>query len=480
LSINNDETIRKIIIYTIIPYSFPFTEKWITLFTKEDKIPVHVYLKTVRRFDILNLFFSKLPSVTHFAFGNQLPTFDPSKFTWMPSDRFGQVNFMKATFNFDVTEKKLNDTKKEIKKIYLPLCVEGIKRISTGYRLITNTYFPRNFTINDIIAYRLGFILKNNNQYYEEKEAYPNVDFQDSYPDDKPTIDISDFLKYDGNIRLHTELMTNAEDFFTEDNYRMSVIEANTAVETLIFNILKKYYNTFPITCRNEVSFEQLSRMSIAKINKYLNIISPKITSSKQWNHWKSKCQELRHDIVHNQVTPKRNETKEALSSANALLELLKNFLYDENDWILEATAFIKDKEKAKSYLRKSIAVKPNADAYYYLGNIDFIVQKYDTARKYYEKALKYFNHPVFYYNIGNCDKEQKLYKDAIKHYDIAISLNFELRHPYINPYYQKLLILLEQNVEHTPNDIIQLLNVLIEAFPHNTEFQTLRAKFES
>ena len=144
------------------------------------------------------------------------------------------------------SEKKLNDIKKEIKNTYLPLCVESIKRISTGYRLLTNTYFPRNFTKNDIIVIRLGFILKNKNYYYEEKEAYSNVDFNVSYPDDKLTIDISDFLKYDKNLWLHTELMLNAEDFFTEDNSRMSVIEANTAVETILFNIVEKHYRTYP------------------------------------------------------------------------------------------------------------------------------------------------------------------------------------------------------------------------------------------
>ena len=243
MSIHNDEIIKKIIIYTIIPYSFPFTEKWITLLTKEDKIQVLVHLKTHKRFDILNQFFSKFPSINLRVGGTQLPTFDPSKFKWMPNDRFGQVNYILASFYFDVVDKNLIDIKKEIKKTYLPLCVESINRISTGYRLLNNTYFPRNFTINDITAYRLGFILKNNNYYDEEKEAYPNINFQDYYPDDNPTIDISDFLKYDKNVWLHTELIINAEDFFWEKNYRMSIVEANIAIETIIFSILEKYYN---------------------------------------------------------------------------------------------------------------------------------------------------------------------------------------------------------------------------------------------
>ena len=78
-------------------------------------------------------------------------------------------------------------------------------------------------------------------------------------------------------------------------------------------------------------------------------------------------------------------EAKNALLSAKELVELLKDFLYDEEDWILEATAFINDREKAKRYLKKSLSVKPHPDAYYYLGHIEFEAKNYDIAIKHYK-----------------------------------------------------------------------------------------------
>jgi hypothetical protein len=49
------------------------------------------------------------------------------------------------------------------------------------------------------------------------------------------------------NIPIHIELIINVEDFFIEGNYRMTVIEADATVESMISELLKKhYYNNFP------------------------------------------------------------------------------------------------------------------------------------------------------------------------------------------------------------------------------------------
>ena len=394
MSLKKDEQIKTIRIIIIIPFSFPFTQKLIKLQNRDH--PISVFLNTHRRSDILDQFFPPLHSFNFFINDRQLPNFDLSKnFTWLSNDRFGQLNFTSATFYFFATEKNIDDIKKAMEKKYLPLCVDVINRISTGYRLLTNTYFPRNVTKNDIIAYRLAFS-QNKNDYYEEK-SYRNVDFQDSYPDDKPTIDISDFLKYDKNIWLHTELILNAEDFFMEYNYRMSIIEADIAIESIIYSILEKYYSSVTMDTQvREIFLKELLKNRIDEVVKrYLNLISSnltgfKITESKEWGKWKNKCHDIRNDVMHQRKKPEVSQAQDALSSAKALLELLKDSLYDENDWILEATAFINDREKAKKYLHKSENdVKPNADAYYYLGNIDYEDKKFDTAREYYEKALE-------------------------------------------------------------------------------------------
>ena len=181
---------------------------------------------------------------------------------------------------------------------------------------------------------------------------------------------------------------------------------------------------------------------------------------------------------MHQRHKPNVGQAQDALSSAKALLELLKDLLYDEKDWLLEGTAFINDREKAKRYFVKSNAVKPNPDAYYYLGNIECEAQNFLTAIKHFEEALKYAKKPFIYYSLGRCYEYQGLYEDAIKQYNNSINLKCPLRDPYNNPYYRKLLILTEQNFDFIPNDIINLLNVIIKIFPQNTKFLILRAKY--
>ena len=173
--------------------------------------------------------------------------------------------------------------------------------------------------------------------------------------------------------------------------------------------------------------------------------------------------------------------------SAKELVELLKDFLYDEEDWILEAIAFINDREKAKRYLKKSISVKPHPDAYYYLGHIEFEAKNYDIAIKHYKDGLNLFNHSFFNFYMGKCYENQGLHKDAVEQYNKTIKAieqsdkanrKFLLRHPHNNPYYQKYLIVTKQKLDFKPSDMINLFNGLLEVFPSNTEFLTLRAKY--
>lgn len=263
-----------------------------------------------------------------------------------------------------------------------------------------------------------------------------------------------------------------------EKNYRMSVIEADTAVETLLSNILQKHYNLYILKAANKIPLNEILELRIDETKPYLNLISNTITSGKEWTNWKTKCHRLRNDVVHKRKTPETSEAQEALSSSKAFLELLKDFLYDESDWILEGKAYIHDRKIAKEYFKKSITKNPNPTAYYYLGNIEYDAQQYDDARKYFQEALNLAGHAFFYYNIGNCDVAQHLYPNAIKNYDHAISLKIELHDPYNNPYYQKYRVLTEQNLNHTAEDIITLFNVLLNGFPHHAYLLFLRAKY--
>jgi hypothetical protein len=145
-SIKNDEPIKTIRIRTIIPFSFPFSFKKTNLPIVDKKIDVD--FKTVKRIDIIKQLFPQFP-FDFYINKRKLPNNQAEISRWMHNDRFGQLNYMFAIFYFYATEKNKDDIKKAMDKKYLPLCADAINYISTGYRLLTNEYFPRNFTKNE-------------------------------------------------------------------------------------------------------------------------------------------------------------------------------------------------------------------------------------------------------------------------------------------------------------------------------------------
>jgi tetratricopeptide (TPR) repeat protein len=261
-------------------------------------------------------------------------------------------------------------------------------------------------------------------------------------------------------------------------------------IYTLIYlsNIIEKHYNKFPTNVQNEFSLNEILEMWLDDLKKYLKYVSPKITSLAEWGNWREKCHKLRNEVVHKRKKPDVNEAQNALYSSKILLEILKTFSYNEEDWILEAIAFIHDKEKAKHYFNNSILVKPHPDAYYYLGHIEFEAKNYDIAINHFREGVKLINDPFFkphfYFYMGKCYEDQRLYNEAIKEYDESISLieqadkekrNFLIRHPHNNPYYRKYMILTKQNLKYKSNDMVKLFNALLEVFHRNSEFQKLR-----
>lgn len=470
----------------MIPFSFPFHNKKISLNISGNLIDVN--FQTSKRDEIIKQYFPKLPFELYIN-KKKLPTSQAEISKWIDNDRFGQLNYMYATYYFFITEKNIDDIKKTLDVKYLPLCAEVINHISKAYRLLIDQYFPRNFTKNDFIGYLIAFSSDKNDFFGEE--YHNNVVFHQDYPDKNLRIDINDFLRYEKDIKLHTELILNSEDFFMEKNYRMTVIEADTAIESILSNIIIKHYNKFPKDTQNEAFLNKILEMRLDDFKKYLKHVSPNITSLTEWAKWREKCHTPRNEVVHKRKMPEEKEAEDALASAKKLLEVLKDFLYEEVDWILEATAFINDREKAKCYLEKSLAKNPHPDAYYYLGHIECEDKNYGIAIQHYKEGLKLisdpFYKPHFYFFMGKCYEDQGLHNDAIKEYDESIrlidqfdrtKLNSLIRHPHHNPYYRKYLIIKEQKLKHDSKSMVKLFNSLLERFYNHPEFLKLRDDF--
>jgi tetratricopeptide (TPR) repeat protein len=325
------------------------------------------------------------------------------------------------------------------------------------------------------MAYIISYSNDGSTFQHRSTNTSPNVTFQTTYPDDSPLVDVNDIVSdYVMRIPLHTVLIMNSEDFLKDKNYRIAILEADTAVESLIYTILMNYYSRNENIPEGEFKttfIKQLEKNRIDDNKQWLRLISNEITGGNQWAKWKSYCHDVRNDVIHHNKKPTKEEVETAISAAKEIIEVLKNHLYDADDWLNEGKAFSSNNELAIQYLWKSIKKKKSLQAYFHLGNMYLKNRDYESAIKYYEEALKFEDSPDCYFNIGRAYEEQEIYDLAMKNFDKAIDLGFEITHPTANPYHRKFIILTREGLEHYDLDaIVKVLKVLFEVFPNRTE----------
>ena len=167
---------------------------------------------------------------------------------WMENDRFGQISYMTSSFVITLNENKLIDDliAQEVVQNYAQKCVDVINLIYTSYRVITGEHFPRSLALNDIVELTISFSQDGKN--FHEEIYYLGIGgqtFTSFLSDDVSLIEINKVInKNISNLSLIIELFIDAEDFLREKNYRMAVIEIETAVEYMISRSLNKYYDT--------------------------------------------------------------------------------------------------------------------------------------------------------------------------------------------------------------------------------------------
>lgn len=225
----NPVPVKAVRIQTIIPFSFPFSQKRLRF--KIEDTSITVSFKTEKREDIARLLFPAMMPKLRFdtdsigvaGFGHI-----HDDWSWMSPDRFGQLNFMKAVFRIDLDEQKTDDfVSEETRGKYLSKCADVINLISAGYRILTNDYFPKTYTQQDFMAYSFSYSIDGLTFQGETTCTGSNVSFRSSYPDDSPHVDINDIISdYVVKMPLHTELIMNGEDFLRDKNYRIAFMPA--------------------------------------------------------------------------------------------------------------------------------------------------------------------------------------------------------------------------------------------------------------
>jgi tetratricopeptide (TPR) repeat protein len=96
-----------------------------------------------------------------------------------------------------------------------------------------------------------------------------------------------------------------------------------------------------------------------------------------------------------------------------------------KKEYLLIAEAMLKrgDLEAALSYAKKAVALK-SIEAYYYLGQVFLLQQKYDDARTEFEKLLKFkLNHVGALVSMGRIFEAKGQADEALKHYQRALKV---------------------------------------------------------
>lgn len=212
---------------------------------------------------------------------------------------------------------------------YREQAVEATNRLIGIYRYVTGECHVRQLTGHDVwFDYSLALISVN-----KPSESYfmPVYDLHDivaklpSIPD-AVTRDIREKAGTDFRTPLAEELMLNAYDWLDQGNYRMAVIEAETAFETAILSFLHEHYQDRP-SVREQIdeltSFGRLINKDIVK-----NALASKGRDFSEGSsyrvEWDKSVWQVRGDLVHGRLedaTP--GEASKAIQVVEKTLEYL-------------------------------------------------------------------------------------------------------------------------------------------------------------
>ena len=135
------------------------------------------------------------------------------------------------------------------------------------------------------------------------------------------------------HVSLTEELLLNAQDFLHQGNYRLAVIEAESAFESAVYEFLLQYYKNSPDIIK-KISEDIHSFVNLIKkpfTEKALNLKAKQFTkenrkAGKNYLEWEKHVWEIRGDLVHGRIsTVSYQEASKAIQVVEDLLFLFFN-----------------------------------------------------------------------------------------------------------------------------------------------------------
>jgi hypothetical protein len=218
-------------------------------------------------------------------------------------DRWGRLAYTKVriVMNFGVYIKFYIS----IHDYLLHKSAELVQQIIEVCRIFTGDHYIHNLTRADIMSYNIMHIDIDGNEMpgvltgFFGSGAVLATGEADSIDADKLNL-VKNVLKKDVKIPLEQELLSNARDYYFYGNYKMAVVEAETAFETFIHGFIAKQYR---IKQKPESEIKNILDAKTGFKNLLIDHIriltNFSFFNSTQYTHWEKNTYELRNEIVH-------------------------------------------------------------------------------------------------------------------------------------------------------------------------------------
>ncbi|MCC6606295.1 MAG: hypothetical protein IT327_24015 [Anaerolineae bacterium] len=253
--------------------------------------------------------------------------------------RYTKVWVLTPIFSEDPSKPKdLNSIWEQVTRTrdwYRNLSIKSVNRFLEIYR-----YHSKEFHIKPLAGQELWFdfyfaFLFNHNTPQASNSNFttkimPISYWGDIYPqlNNVPNIVISNIqtqLKSPQEVPLAESLLLNAYDYFDQGEYRLAVIEAETAFEAAIHQHLRIYF------------YDNLDSFSEAETNakNFTNLIKSKFCrpafggkifhdETAEFKTWRSKVMDLRNNLVHAKInTVTKKEAQDAIQTIDITLNHL-------------------------------------------------------------------------------------------------------------------------------------------------------------
>jgi len=240
-------------------------------------------------------------------------------------DRFGHTNYSRIAveFIFDNPEEfsiQLNETL----KLY---AIDAVNRILDACRWASDEFFNRDVVLKDIGSITVKLVDKSKKEVPGSEFHIPSrMSFGQEGPVTGDEIKrIKEILQNGEEFPLDIELQKNAKDYLLYENYRLTCIDIQSAVELIMSQVIRKNLEG---KGEKDAEIEKIlnSRLDDLLRPYLVDATESGILQTQEYQNWRVDCYKLRNDVVHKSKIPTPGEATKAFEKGTGFIDYLKKF----------------------------------------------------------------------------------------------------------------------------------------------------------